>query len=106
MPVATVSIEETSRYDLSSLEGAFIVLKRLPYGDWLTRQEMAIEVTLQAQNGKNPQNDMGRIAFANRKVTEWEFKNCIVEHNLTNADDTPLDFNSSMTFKMLNPRVG
>jgi hypothetical protein len=44
--------------------------------------------------------------MANRAVTEWEFKNCIVEHNLTNKDGSPIDFRSPMALATLNPKVG
>jgi hypothetical protein len=40
----------------------------------------------------------------------WErfytFKNCIVDHNITDINDVQLDFNKEMTLRMLNPKVG
>jgi hypothetical protein len=40
----------------------------------------------------------------------WErfytFKNCIVDHNITDSNDVQLDFNKEMTLRMLNPKVG
>jgi hypothetical protein len=34
------------------------------------------------------------------------FKNCIVDHNITDKNGAKLDFRSEMTLHMLNPAVG
>ena len=40
----------------------------------------------------------------------WErfytFKNCIVDHNITDSNGIQLDFNKELTLRMLNPAVG
>jgi hypothetical protein len=48
----------------------------------------------------------GELEAANRKVTEFEFANCVVEHNLEDADGQPLDFKQAWVVHTLDPRVG
>lgn len=101
MPVATINPDETHEFELKSLEGGKVTLKRLSYGDWLTRQEMAIQIELSGKKGGG-----GEVNLANKAVTTWEFKNCIVDHNLTDSNALPLDFRSAATISMLDPKVG
>lgn len=104
MPKAVVDIDETTRHELKTCEGGFVVLRRLPYGSWLKRQEMALQMKLK---GGDKNNDAeAQVAMANRKVTEFEFKECIVEHNLQGHDDSLLNFNYGTTLDALNPKIG
>lgn len=100
MPVASINPDETTRLDLKTLPEGFVVLRRLSYGDWLTRQEMAITVELGNKGGG------GEVKMANRVVTEWEFKQCIVDHNLEMSAGVPMDFNQAGILKSLDPKVG
>lgn len=103
MPVATVDINETHHKDLKSLEGGFVVLRRLPYGEWLTRQEMAMKMKIASGTEGETESE---FTIINRKVTEFEFKSCLVDHNLEDANGNKLDFRSPATLAQLNPRVG
>lgn len=102
MPVATIKLDH-EKFPLKTLEGGEVTLRRLPYGQWLKRQEMALQMKLTAQKGSET---TGVLDMANRKVTEFEFGQCIVDHNLTNEDGTPLNFNDARTFDILDARIG
>lgn len=106
MPVAAIKTDDTFRHDLKTCEGGFVVLKRLSYGQWLARNEMAMEVKIQASGRGNNAAFGGEMAMHNRKVTIWEFQQCIVDHNLQNTDETPLDFRGINTLDILDPKVG
>lgn len=104
MPRATVDIDDVEKFPLDTCEGGFVVLRRLPYGAWLKRQEMALQMKMTGM--ERGQEAVGELAMANRKVTEFEFRECIVEHNLEDANGTPLDFRLGRTLDALNPRIG
>lgn len=104
MPRATVDINERHPHDLKTLEGGAVTLRRLPYGQWLKRQEMAMQMKVKGM--ERGQETEGLLAMANRVVTEFEFRECIVDHNLTDANDEPLDFRSGRTLDQLDPKIG
>ncbi len=102
MPRATVS-QDTVKLELTTLEGGFVTLRRMPYGKWLERSEMAMKMQFTSGKGKDT---AGEVQMANRIVTTFEFAQCIVEHNLEGHDDQPLNFTSSTTLDLLDPKIG
>jgi hypothetical protein len=103
MPKATVNVLDTHHYDLKSLEGAFVDLRRMPYGKWLKRQEMSLRMELSG-TGKNDAH--GELAMANAEVTFFEFKECIADHNLEDDQGNKLNFQTRDAVMYLDPRVG
>lgn len=102
MPKATASID-TIRHDLKSLPGAFVVLRRMTYGQTLARKDM-VRLSLDMGKGKDL---TGVMAMANATVSLMEFKWCIVEHNLEKDDDgNLLNLSNKTDFDMLDPKVG
>lgn len=103
MPKATTSGHETQRFELKSCEGGFVVLRRLTYGEYLERRQMSSGMKVHATKS----NDFeGMIDMMNRSVVEYEFRNCIVEHNLEDEAGQPLDFKRRETLSRLDPRIG
>ena len=102
MPRATVSTD-TQRYDLKTLPEGFVELKRMSYGAWLHRQEMSMRLKIEAERNKAV---AGEMAMANKAVTQYEFQQCIVNHNLEDENGQELDFRSIQTLEKLDPRVG
>lgn len=102
MPVASVSTESVKK-ELKTLEGGFVELKRMPYGAWLKRQEMAMQLKFNAAKGGDT---AGEIAMANKAVTVFEFSQCIVDHNLEITEGTPFDFRQETSLDRLDPKVG
>lgn len=103
MPRATIDVDETIRFDLKTLPDAYVVLRRMPYGKYMHRQEMALQMKIE---GGGSSESSGSFAMANRKVTEFEFRECIADHNLTDHNDAPLDFTKPFTLDMLDSRIG
>jgi len=107
MPKATVSIE-TERFDLETLpaadgeEGGFVELKTMSYGAFLKRKDMITKMSVKGQ-GKSAET---LLEMANEKLTHYEFKECIVDHNLEDDGGTKLDFAKPTAIQRLNPRVG
>ena len=92
MPQATVKAT-AKRYDLKSAPpDGFIKLKRLSFGQKLERMEMATKQVIHndeqnsnraQRRGNEPGNMSVDIKMMQRIVTEYEFRHCVVEHNLT-----------------------
>ena len=103
MPRGTVSVEP-DRFDLKSAPpDGFVVLRRMPYGKWLHRQELALRLKFEGKQGKEM---AGEMAMANKSVTVFEFAECVVDHNLTDEADQPLDLTKSSTLDRLDPQIG
>lgn len=97
------------RCDLKSCPGGYVELRRMPYGDWLHRNDIAmlmeVDMEDQRQRGKQ-QNRTAEMKLQNQAVTTYEFTRCIVDHNLTDENDKPLNFTQRRTFDILDPRIG
>lgn len=105
MPKATVS-QEVTRKNLNSVEGGFVELRPLSYAQMLERRDNAFR-TSQTITGGGKRNAPQKfdLESAQRWTREFEFKNCIVNHNLTDDQDVPLDFGNPMTLEVLDPKV-
>jgi hypothetical protein len=105
MPRATVDIEETLRLELKSLPGGWVVLRRLTFGQIMQRRTMAASMRITG-NGQKKQSFEGEMVMASQKVAEYEFKNCIVDHNLEDETGAKLNLALQRDIQRLDPRVG
>lgn len=103
MPNASISVEPV-KYELKTCEGGYVVIKRMPYGKWLKRSEMSLEMKAQQQKGSRS-TDLD-ISLMNLQVTLFEFSTCIVDHNLEDETGNKLDFKNAVSFELLDPRIG
>lgn len=104
MPVATVS-KDTEKHPLKTLEGGFVVLKRMSYGQKLSRQAMISDMKMTGTK----KEFAATLNLANEKVTKWEFGVCVVDHNLeekVNDAVRKLDLKKPEDIDKLDPRVG
>jgi hypothetical protein len=102
MPRAVANLEDTTREDLKSCPGAFVVLRRMTYGQKLERQSMAMQMGISG-NGKNAEMN---VAMMQQQSTAFEFRHCIADHNLDDENDQRLDFNNPVSVFKLDPRIG
>ena len=102
MPKATVSMEAT-RYDLKSLPGGFVMLKQLSFGQMLKRRDRAARYMQEQAQG----NNVGRIQIdiLNEVSRQFDFANCITDHNLEDDQGNKLDFSNTATLEVLDPRI-
>lgn len=102
MPKATVT-QDHIRHDLKSCPGGFVVLRQLPYGDVLVRRDGAARLSVEQQ-----QADDSRMLIETMQTwaREFEFRQCIVDHNLDDDNGVRLDFNNPFAFRTLDPRIG
>jgi hypothetical protein len=87
----------------------YIMLRRLPYDEILKRREMATKLSMPQTDrrrgrGRQPDEKIN-IELIQLITREYEFANCIVDHNLT-IDGNPVDFgNPKLAFKMVAPEI-
>lgn len=105
MPRATVSASDTTRFDLKTCDGGFVVLRRLSYGEKMKRQEMSFGAAMKMDRKQTQSAEMV-MDMAQTAATEFEFKNCIVEHNLEDDNGNLLDFRTAVHVHLLDPRIG
>lgn len=104
MPRATANVTETEKHELKSCEGGFIIVRRLTYGEKLERRAMVSNMKIEAQKGKK--DFSGEMQLVNEQATVFDFQKCIVEHNLDDDNDQPLNFSKISDIKRLDPRIG
>lgn len=103
MPRAVANIEETTRHELKSLEGGFVILRRLTYGQIIERRSL---LTMKMESGRNKEGAVAEFALANAEVAKFEFAKCIVDHNLEDENGNKLNLANPVDFQRLDPRVG
>ncbi len=100
MPKAVASVD-TERFDLKTLEGAYVVLKKLNYGQVLKRRELSASI------GRADNQEDVKVTLTFLAVQQYEFTNCIVEHNLEKDDNgTLFNFKNLNDVALLDPVVG
>lgn len=92
----------------------YVELRRLPYDEILARREMGTRLSMQQTQRKPGQRQTKRnkddkqridIELAQVVTREYEFANCITDHNLT-VDGTKVDFSQPrMAFKIVAPEI-
>ena len=116
MPRATVS-QDTERCNLVTCEGGYVDLRTLSFHEMNTRADIATrmyqEQTAQprSKGGRRSQQSepdvvRGYFEIMNVAVTEFEFRNCIVDHNLEDENGNLIDFTRPMQAWRLDPKIG
>jgi len=105
MPDATVSHEPVRRELKTAPPDGYVDLLQLPYYDMLERRDGASRLYAQASEDGEPDNKLFMESMQ-QWSRSYEFKKCIVGHNLTDKDGAPLDFSKPETLRKLSPNVG
>lgn len=106
MPVATV-LAETHRYDLKTCPEGYVIVRRMTYGEELARSGMATKFTVGGGGANTKKEDFkGEIDINTEEVALWDFANLIVEHNLTDDKEQPLNFKNRAHVRALQRDVG
>jgi len=114
MPNATIKHDEYERYDLKTLEGGYVYLRPLPYGQKLARRDKAMKMSMEQRvekRGRRRQVVDDDVQTINLEtLSEWstlfDFAHCIGDHNLEDANGNKLDMSNKMTLQILDPKVG
>jgi hypothetical protein len=75
----------------------------MSYGQILERRAM-MKISFQSQKGNK--NMAGEIAMANKMIQIFEFRQCVVEHNLERVEGELLNLSNEADVTSLDPKVG
>lgn len=107
MPKATVD-RSTKHFELETCEGAWVDLRTLSFHEMEMRKDIAGR--MYAEQLGTESDDSGRAYFEsmNVAVTEFEFANCVVDHNLFKDEEETqkIDFRKPMIHWDLDPKIG
>jgi hypothetical protein len=110
MPKATVSTD-TEKLDLKSVEGGWVSLRRMSYGEMLQRRGLAAQLGYggpmnRQTRRQGPAEDSEMIVSMKWDESQYfDFSTCIVDHNLEDDGGRKLDFRNKRDFAILNPVV-
>lgn len=105
MPRATVDASSTTKFDLKSLPGAYVVMRKQTYGERQRRADIVTRVTMQAADTRGTP-DIMHMDMRNLDVTLFDFRSSIIEHNLEDSDSRTLNFQNTADLENLDPQVG
>lgn len=106
MPKATVD-PATHHRDLKTCEGGYVELRTLSFHEMEMRKDIAGRMYSE-QLGQSDDSSRAYFESMNVAVTEFEFSNCIVSHNLfvDDAETQKIDFTKPMLHWKLDPKIG
>ena len=106
MPKAIVS-QDTVRKELKTCPGGYVELRQLPFGQMLTRRDKASRMIQEIHPGMKA-TDVQRVQMQvmHQWSNQYDFKHCIVDHNLEDDQGNKLDFGNPMTLDVLDPKIG
>ena len=102
MPIAVV-MEEPEHFDLKTLPGAFVDIRRMSFGEKQHRRSFNSKMTMRARKGQKDVDTELNMFNANAEL--FDFARCIVNHNLTDRDERPLNFTNPEDVKKLDGRI-
>ncbi len=102
MPVAVVQ-SDTERFELKSLPEGFVVIRRMTYGERLTRNGNQTKMKIMA-NKKSEY--AGEIDMAIEKIAYWDFSNLVVDHNLEDIGGRKLNMKDPADVRKLDAKIG
>lgn len=108
MPKATVS-REAVRVDLESCPGGYVELRTLSYYEMMQRRDIMARISTEQSGtgGRRGNRNVKQVMeMMNAAVTEFEFANCIQNHNLEDENGVLLDFKNPMALRSLDPKIG
>lgn len=110
MPLAVVADNGGKRFELKSCEGAFVLLRQMTYGEWQRRSDLVSRISIESASpnkGRNAVRDLvQRVDTQSLEVALFEFKTCVVQHNLEDASGRTLQLGARQDLERLDPRIG
>lgn len=105
MPKATLSMAPV-RHNLKHCPEGWVDLRRMSFGELLASQDMAYQVSVKASEATGKDDPEVGMDMSQARVHEYQFKTCIVDHNLEDEQGHKLNFAQAATVHMLDPLIG
>lgn len=94
------------RKDLESVPGGFVEIRQMTYGEFLHRRDLSMGMSVSGDAlGKGTPEKIS-IDALQTAVTQYEFKVCIINHNLEDDNGVKLQLGTPEGFARLDPRIG
>jgi hypothetical protein len=106
MPSAVVDSDSTEKFELKSLPTAYVVLRKMTYGQKLVRQQNAMKMSIEQKGRGRKGTSQGNVEMMQLQSAVFDFKACVVEHNLTDNSGAPLNLSTEFDIQRLDPVVG
>lgn len=105
MPVATANLEPEEPKPLKTAPpDGFVQLRRMSYGQKLDRMKHVGKLSVDMRGrGKGTKGEMEMLQKAS---TVYDFRACIVDHNLTDVTGRKLNLSNERDIDSLDPRIG
>ena len=103
MPIA-IQDETPIRHELNSLKGAWVETRKMNHGERTYRGQISTEYTVQGFLGREDTETQVRVVAD--AITQFDFKTCIVKHNLERASGKLLNLSDPKDIKALSGIVG
>lgn len=100
MPKAVASLE-SKRYDLKSLPGGWVELRKLAYGEVIARRELS---TVMSSDMTRDNREM-KMGLNLRAVALYELEHCVIDHNLEDENGEKLNLTNAEHVMKLDPKV-
>lgn len=107
MPRATTDKSITTHHPLETLEGGWVDLRKMTYGERIKVREMSMEIgmTGSRQASKSDTVEMtGSLHLSD--VADFEFACSIIDHNLEDGNGQKLNFTKPGVVQSLDPAIG
>jgi hypothetical protein len=104
VPNATSNTSTTEKKELESLPEGFVIARHLTYGEKIQRRAMTSNMTMKGDSKSKDFDVM--MNLANEQATLFDFQHCIVEHNLTDENDRPLNLGNIADIRKLDGKIG
>lgn len=104
MPRATANLNPEDKIELKSCPEGYIVLRRMTYGQKLDRMKHVGKLSVEM--GGRGRSARGEMEMLQKASTLYDFKSCIVDHNLEDESGTKLNLGAEHDINRLDPRIG
>lgn len=102
MPKATAS-KQGKRFNLKELPEGYVVLRKLDYGEMLSRRNLGMGVTAPFRRDSD-EIDM-KLDLSQEEVRVYEFSHMVIDHNLEDDDGRKLNMMDRNDISKLDPKV-
>lgn len=104
MPRATANIESHEKRELKTCPEGYVVIRRMTYGQKLDRMKHVGKLSVEM--GKGQKTTRGEMDLLQKASTVYDFRNCIVDHNLEDENGNKLNLGQERDIDRLDPRIG
>lgn len=102
MPIVVSSQPE--HFDLKTAPpDGYVVIKRMSHGEKIDRRALNSKMEMEVKRGSKDARSV--VDLFKAELTYFDFAHCIVDHNLQDADERPLNFQNRADVRKIDGKV-